>query len=65
LAVKYLQNVYLADHIGLDISLNEKPNDVNGTFMIVLNGTFMLEDPQTLERTYAGAAGESLSFTEF
>ena len=65
LAVKYLQNVYLADNLGLDISLNEKPNDVNGTFMIDLNGTFMLEDPQTLERTYAEAAGKRFSFTEF
>jgi len=47
LAVKYLQNVYIADNIGLDLSLNEKPNDVNGTFMLDLNGTFMLEDPKT------------------
>lgn len=40
--------MYLADDVGFDISLNEKPTDLNGTFMIDLNGTIMIEDPQTL-----------------
>lgn len=45
LALKYLQNLYIADNIGFDFSLNEKPADVNGTFMLDLNATFLLEDP--------------------
>lgn len=45
LALKYLQNIYIADNIGFDMSLSEKPSDINGTFMLDLNGTFLLEDP--------------------
>ena len=45
LALKYLQNLYIADNIGFDFSLNEKPAAVNRTFMLDLNGTFLLEDP--------------------
>ena len=65
LAVQYLLYVYLADDIGFDFSLNEKPNDLNGTFMLDLNGTFFIEDPKTHERKYAASAGHSLSFDEF
>lgn len=65
LALKYLQNVYLADNIGLDISLNEKPTDLNGTFMLDLNGTFLVEDPQSLERTYAAPAGRKIELEDF
>jgi len=65
LALKYLQRVYIADKIGLDLSLNEKPNDVNGTYMLDLNGTFMLEDPQTNERNYAALSGKRIGLADF
>ena len=61
LAVKYLQNVYLADQIGFDVSLNEKPNDTNGTFMMDFNGTFLIEDEQTGLRNYAANSGARIN----
>ena len=44
LAVKYLQYVYLADNIGFDFSLDQKPTDKKDTFLLDLNGTFMTQD---------------------
>lgn len=65
LALKYLQNIYIGDQIGLDLSLNEKPTDLNGTFMIDLNGTFLLEDPKTMQRNYAADIGQKINLTDF
>jgi hypothetical protein len=57
--------VYLFDNIGFDLSLNEKPTDVNGTFMLDLNGTFMLEDPQTLDMKYALLSDKKIGLEDF
>lgn len=53
IALEYLQTVYLSNKLGFDFSLTESPSDVNDTFMVDLNGTFMHEDPKTREQVYA------------
>lgn len=52
IALKYLQTFYLGNQFGFDFSMINKPMDMNNTFKIDLNGTFMHEDQDTKERTY-------------